>query len=193
MTSQRSLNANRRNAERSTGPRSRRGKARAALNAVTHGLSGRPVWDANSRQAIETLAREFAGEGAGHASVLEFARQAAEAQILLARVKEARSQVWDEAERDDAITDRGKLFVLTNPGPAWRHPKELASLVHSLGKKWPHHFKAPFETLNERDVAVVELAAKKLSSLIRYERRAANMRDRALRALERTRRGFLCR
>ena len=184
MTSPRKRNANRLNAEKSTGPRSRRGKARAALNAVTHGLSSRPVWDAKSQEAVDTLARAFAGGDGDHASVLDLAHQAAEAQIQLVRVKEARSRVWEEAGRDSAITDRGKLFVLTNPGPAWPYPKQLASLVRSIEKTWPNHFKPPFETDRERDVAIVELAAKGLIRLIRYERRAANRRDRALRQLE---------
>ncbi len=192
MTSQRKLNANRLNAQKSTGPRSQRGKARSALNAVTHGLSGRPVWDAKSQEAIETLARAFAGEDGDHPRVFEPAYQAAEAQFQLARVKEARSRVWEEAARDASITDQGKLFVLTNPAPAWPYPKQLATLVRGARRSWPNHFKPPFETDQERDVAVVELAAKRLIRLVRYGRRAANMRDRALRELEQVKMDLLC-
>ena len=43
MTSQRQLEANRANAQLSTGPKSKRGKARAKLNAVTHGLTARHI------------------------------------------------------------------------------------------------------------------------------------------------------
>jgi hypothetical protein len=39
LTSQRKIEANRRNARRSTGPRSAEGKARSRLNAVSHGLA----------------------------------------------------------------------------------------------------------------------------------------------------------
>ena len=46
-------------------------------------------------------------------------------------------------------------------------------------------FEEPFWDDTERDVAIVELAAKALAKLIRYERGAANRRDRALRELER--------
>ena len=59
--------------------------------------------------------------------------------------------------------------------------------VSGLKKGLPHLFEAPFETDIERDAAILKLASKKLSKLIRYERRAANMRDKALRELEQAR------
>lgn len=191
MTSPRRHAANRRNARNSTGPRSQRGKARAALNAVTHGLSGRPALDAKSREAVETLARAFAGEDADHPRVLELACQAAEAQILFVRVKEARSRVWEEAGRNATITDRGKLFGLNDPGNARSFREKTGMPVGDIKKLLPNHFKSPFETDLERDMAVVELASKRLSRLVRYERRAANMRDRALRELERMKASLL--
>ena len=43
MTTQKQLQANRANAEKSTGPTSFEGRARSALNAVTHGLTARVV------------------------------------------------------------------------------------------------------------------------------------------------------
>jgi hypothetical protein len=64
MTSTRRIEANRANAKASTGPRTTRGKARAAQNALRHGLSlPIPEGQALSDEA-ENLAREFAGEGA---------------------------------------------------------------------------------------------------------------------------------
>src|ERR1700756_1913725 len=41
MSSDRQIEANRRNAQRSTGPRTAHGKSRVAFNAVKHGLTGR--------------------------------------------------------------------------------------------------------------------------------------------------------
>src|SRR5205823_2986093 len=42
-TSQQRIDANRRNAQRSTGPRTENGKARSSRNAVVHGVYGSPV------------------------------------------------------------------------------------------------------------------------------------------------------
>jgi hypothetical protein len=57
MTSFRQIEANRRNALRSTGPRSRSGKHRARANALRHGLTGETVItmleDAEEYQAFE--------------------------------------------------------------------------------------------------------------------------------------------
>jgi hypothetical protein len=49
MSSQRQIEANRRNAQRSTGPRSAHGKARVASNALTHGLTGNQIVLPNER------------------------------------------------------------------------------------------------------------------------------------------------
>src|SRR3990172_7614324 len=43
MTTEAQINANRQNAQRSTGPKSPQGKARAALNALKHGLRARII------------------------------------------------------------------------------------------------------------------------------------------------------
>ena len=43
MISQRKLEANRRNAAKSTGPRTAQGKAKVSLNAVTHGMTAATV------------------------------------------------------------------------------------------------------------------------------------------------------
>lgn len=43
MTTERKIEANRKNAQRSTGPRSPAGKSKVTLNALRHGLTGRRI------------------------------------------------------------------------------------------------------------------------------------------------------
>jgi hypothetical protein len=43
MTSQKQREANRANARRSTGPKSKQGKSRSKMNAVTHGLTAEHI------------------------------------------------------------------------------------------------------------------------------------------------------
>ena len=86
MTSERASHANRRNAQVSTGPRTRQGKARSGQNARKHGLSAvdpSPEVEAE----IEALTGLIAGEHVRGAGVLEAARGVAEAQVQLQRVK----------------------------------------------------------------------------------------------------------
>ena len=65
MTSARKLEANRRNAQASTGPRTAAGKARAAQNARRHGLSLAALCNPSCSGEVETLARAIAGADAG--------------------------------------------------------------------------------------------------------------------------------
>ena len=91
MTSERKIRANRANARASTGPQTTRGRARAARNALRHGLSLPVGSNPAFSEEVETLAREIAGPAA-NAETQELARQVAEAQIDLRRVRYARHQ-----------------------------------------------------------------------------------------------------
>ncbi len=84
MTSQAQRQANRANAARSTGPRTRAGKAAAARNARRHGLSLPVRADAALACEVAALAHAIAGEGASRASRAAAAR-IAEAQVDLLR------------------------------------------------------------------------------------------------------------
>ena len=96
MASERQIAANRRNAAKSTGPRSGAGKQRTRNNAVRHGLFSL----ATSRSAleeIEALAHSLAGERAGdipHAH----ARSGAEADIEVNRARRVRLALIERVE-----------------------------------------------------------------------------------------------
>src|SRR5262245_53562164 len=91
--------ANRRNALRSTGPRTRAGKTRSAQNARRHGLNRPAAEQAEFVQAISSLARLIAGEG------VEDGRPAAAlwiaaAHIDVVRVRRARCDLLPMAMTD---------------------------------------------------------------------------------------------
>ncbi len=116
MTSPAKIAANRRNAQRSTGPRSVAGKARARRNAFRHGLSTPPSLDHVAMDRIEdlvvALTRDFP-------STLEFelATLAAEAQAEIERVRQAKvsmvnrtyAHLRDEEGRLLSVSERAAL------------------------------------------------------------------------------------
>jgi hypothetical protein len=89
VASQRKIEANRRNARGSTGPRSRVGKRSTSQNAIRHGLTIRlsgPAFE----QAVQSLARELSGNS-DDALTIKLARTAAEAELELTRVRQTRA------------------------------------------------------------------------------------------------------
>ena len=85
MTSELKIKVNRANSRASTGPRTRSGRARAARNALRHGLSLPICSDPVLLEQLEALAREIAG-GDTNQEIQQSARLIAEAQIDVLRV-----------------------------------------------------------------------------------------------------------
>ena len=85
MTSEAKAAANRRNAKRSTGPRTASGKARASRNAFRHGLSIPMPTDLTDILEVSEDFRSFMGEFGG--ADREQAVRAAEGQAELLRVR----------------------------------------------------------------------------------------------------------
>jgi hypothetical protein len=90
MTSDRKIESNRKNAQKSTGPRSEAGQRRSRRNALRHGLSvaigSDPSFSDDIRRLAGVLARGRNGQDIG-----EFAHQAAEAEIDLLRIQKLRA------------------------------------------------------------------------------------------------------
>lgn len=115
MTSEPAKLANRRNAQASTGPRTRAGKDRSRQNARKHGLTATDPNPGTSAE-IERLAELIAGHHHSDAAVLEAARDVADAQFQLQRVR----------------TFKTTLQRKTPPAPGWKAEVEAVPPAESL-------------------------------------------------------------
>ena len=101
MTSERKIAANRKNAKKSTGPRSAAGRAASRHNARRHGLATGIGSDPAFRDDIEILAKLLAG---GRENIGEFAREAAEAHLNLTRIRRIRAELYARMRFFDAAS-----------------------------------------------------------------------------------------
>jgi hypothetical protein len=178
LTSDRKLKANRGNARASTGPKTAHGRARAARNALRHGLSLPTCSNPALSEEVEALAREIAGRDAT-LEILELARRVAEAQIDLRRVRYARHDFLSDSlsnqHYDSSARTRMKLKVirglLDDSAPAMSIER-LAKFLTST-PEGPHKL-----------ALILSQEAKQLLAMDRYERRALSRRKFAIRAFD---------
>src|SRR6516162_8463080 len=176
MASERQIAANRRNARKSTGPRSGAGRKRASRNAYRHGLTLSIISTAASAKQLHKLVRKIAGN-TDDAITLERAREIAQAELDLARVRRAKVALIERASAFGELDpprltvtqmirlvnafDRGRLIV----------PKPSGSPA-AMPSQEP-----------DRSAEAVRRVLPELRNLDRYERRAAAQRERAVRGL----------
>ena len=98
VANDRQIGANRANAARSTGPRTKAGKAAVRLNALRHGLAASSHCEPGADQEIETLARAITDAEEG-SELLALARRVADAELRLRRVRSAQMVLANAARR----------------------------------------------------------------------------------------------
>jgi hypothetical protein len=181
MASDRQIAANRRNAQKSSGPRSASGKKRASRNSLKHGLNARMSGAAFARD-VEALARQIAGDDEDRRR-MAVARDAAEAQLELARVQRVGVALIKRIAAFGRLEKR-KLFRTIKDETAYM---ALVCLGARLGKIQPKCAVDPLPAMPTdepaRTTEAVRRALPNLVRLNRYERRAATRRDRAIRRL----------
>jgi hypothetical protein len=106
MTSERKIAANRNNAKKSTGPRSDAGRAVSRRNALRHGLAV-PIGNESAFGGdVEDLAKVLSN-ASGLQSISGVAREAAEAQLDLSRIRKIRTYLYETIYfADRAAPDR---------------------------------------------------------------------------------------
>ena len=182
MASERQILANRQNAKKATGPCSAAGKKRASLNAYRHGLTSRHLSLEFNRE-VETLARKMAGQ-TNDEIALEHARVAAEAELELGRVRRARLALIER------VSGLGDFKVPRRFKNAMAEVRWLIAMYKWGGRgerpRWPaleYPRREMPTTEPERTSEAIICALPELLKMDRYENRAANRRDRAVRKL----------
>ena len=94
MTSERKIAANRLNAKKSTGPKTWHGRVRSSHNARRHGLSLSVFADVAYSAKIEKLTRTIVLVSENRPTI-ELARRVAEAEVDLARIRQARHSLLE--------------------------------------------------------------------------------------------------
>ena len=182
MATQKQIEANRRNARKSTGPRSASGKKRASGNAYRHGLS-RPMLGAEHRRAVEALASRILDDhgNAKDLHALASAREIAEAEFELARVQRSKVALIERAHAFGRLEPR-KLFCTKKDEAAWATQYFLGATLGNIRPKYAVDTPMPEEE-PQRTAEAVRRVLPDLARLARYEARASKRRDRAIRAL----------
>ena len=190
MSSQKQIDANRRNARHSTGPRSPGGKAQARANAQRHGLSGHtlPLLAGEDGAAFDALLAELHAE-LEPASALEAGLVDDVAQLLwrirraetleAAVLEHQRLQAELRAAHDDAARARR-----AEPSPALMPPGADPDAAAAAEARVAHARDATRADLPALGGAYRE-QAENLDRLHRYEAHLRRALDRTLRTLER--------
>jgi hypothetical protein len=175
MASERQIAANRRNARKSTGPRSGAGRKRASRNAYRHGLTLSIASTAAFAKQLDKLVREIAGDSKD-AIMLERARAIAQAALDLARVQRAKV----------ALIERARAFGELDPPQAFSTVTQIKRFFNALDRgrfilPKPSASSATMPSQEpDRSAEAVRRVLPELRKLDRYERRAAAQRERAV-------------
>ncbi len=180
MANEQQIAANRRNAQKSTGPRSDAGKKRASGNAYRHGLAAGVGHSGKCAVQIETVALAIIGAATGwrdaatDTEILEFGRLAAKAELDIAHIRRIKA-----ATMNSLMTSIGQIAAASQTAEA--PVVAISGASERLSEGLPEPPAPPLLSPGPgqlRDTMRTSLAA--LATIDRYERRATARRDRAV-------------
>jgi len=189
MTTGRQLEANRRNATRSSGPRSRAGKQRASQNSFRHGLSSAILFDHDRCKQIEQLARELAGQTTSM-ETLEYARNLARAKFDLDKIRRVLSSLVKRVlligrlHRPRYLLSQLDQIIFTEP--------EVAQVWHAIQRGTPLRLRRRRrlpdlpQSEPEHTAEALRRVHTEFVAINRYQREASGRFNRALRRLLRS-------
>ena len=175
MASERQIAANRRNARKSSGPRSGAGKNRSSRNAYRHGLTVSFTSSEGFAKQLDKLTRKIAGD-TEDPILLERARAIAQAELDLARVRRAKV----------SLIERACAFGELDPPQAFSTVTQIKRFFNALDRgklilPKPSDSSATMPSQEPyRSAEAVRRVLPELRRLDRYEHRAAVRRRRAV-------------
>lgn len=177
MTSARQIATNRRNAARSTGPRTADGKKRSSANSLRHGLARALGQNTSLATDIEQIACAFAN--GRDPCLLYHARGVTEAQLEIVRVRQARVHLIDKIINNRVDSKRPLDPAQEGLGPLAHPDPKVAYAMKRLLRKLG---RIPFAK-KKATAAAYSIAISNLAAFDRYEQRALSRRSQSLHAL----------
>ena len=190
MTSDRQMQANRRNARRSTGPTSPQGKANASCNARRHGFEATRYRDATTTNEIARIARMIGHPDAGPLQ-REQLTIIAECTVIIEQIRAHRSGLLGQKEQAEPHISRESfepdIKCPTNPNAMdywtqfeeWHYQQYLLRQLARTTKCSIAPASEPKSPWAPEDESTLQ-ALNAFESLERYETRAISRRRRAL-------------
>jgi hypothetical protein len=173
VATERQIAANRRNAIKSSGPKTSVGKQRASANSYRHGLSVQ-VNDGQNSVEVEALARRMLGDFTDQIA-LQYARSAARAHLDLVRIRQIKVNTINWAA--SAVEPRSSPFKLLEAEIRYLklHPLAWSSWIDAAGPIPSDQEACSAEALRQ--------LLPELRKLCRYEARAYAIKSNALREI----------
>jgi hypothetical protein len=179
MATERQIFANRRNASKSTGPKTSAGKRRASGNSYRHGLNVQTDNEDNSDD-VDLLVRHIAS-GATNQHLLQDARSAARAHLDLVRVRQIKVDIINRVIEFGVLEPRPFRFRSLSAKMRYLKRQPFDQPV-----EWPKWVDPLGPIPSEEEECAAEAVRRllpELRKLNRYEARAYAIKARALREL----------